>query len=56
MKDILQPVNTTNSSSPSIKNAAEQPKNWRAQGEANPKVAVQENPTKNPVCPEKLGK
>lgn len=51
-KDILAPVSTTQSSSPSIRRAADEPKNWRAQGEKNPKKAVTDSPTKNPVCPQ----
>lgn len=52
-KDILSPVNTTQSPSPSIRRAAQEPANWRGQGEENVGQAVQSNPTKNPVCPEK---
>lgn len=52
-KDILQPVNTSQSSSPSIRRAAQEPKNWRALGETDVKKVVQDAPTKNPICPEK---
>ena len=55
-KDILSPVDTTQSSSPSIKHAAQEPANWRAQGETNVQQAVKDNPQKNPVCPESLKK
>ncbi len=51
-KDILQPVNTTQSTSPSIRRAAEEPKNWRALGETDVKKVIQDAPTKNPVSPE----
>lgn len=52
-KDILAPVNTTQSPSPSIRRAAEEPANWRALGETSVPKAVADNPTKNPICPEK---
>ena len=51
-KDILNPVNTTNSSSPAIKHAAEEPKNWRGQGETSVEKAISDDPRKNPVCPQ----
>ena len=53
-KDILAPVNTTQSSSPSIKHAAEEPKNWRAQGQPDVNAALKEDPRKNPMCPAKV--
>ena len=51
-KDILQPVDTTNSSSPSIKRAAESPSDWRGQGSVTPKDALARDPRKNPVAPQ----
>ena len=48
-EDILKPINTTDSSSPSIRKAAEEPKNWRALGERDAKKALRDSPTKNPV-------
>lgn len=51
MKDILKPIETTATSSPSIKHAAEEPQNWRAGGETDPKKALADNPTKKPLCP-----
>jgi hypothetical protein len=56
MKDILQPVNTTQSSSPSITHAAMEPANWRAQGQTDVQQAVKDNPTKNPICPKSVTK
>jgi hypothetical protein len=50
-KDILNPVRTDQSSSPSIRRAAREPANWRAQGETDPKTAVTSDPRKNPICP-----
>jgi len=50
-KDILQPVNTTTSTSPSIRRAAEEPSNWRALGQPDVQQAIKDNPTKNPVSP-----
>jgi hypothetical protein len=55
-KDILKPVDTTNSSSPTITRAAGEPKNWRAQGATSPQQAIKEDPRKAPVCPKKLKK
>ena len=49
VKDILKPINTTDSPSPSIRRAAEEPKNWRALGERDAKKALRDSPTKNPV-------
>lgn len=55
-KDVLLPVNTANSNSPSIRHAAKEPANWRALGETNVQQAVNSNPTKNPVCPKNIDK
>jgi hypothetical protein len=40
VRDILKPMNLTDSTSPSIRRAADEPKNWRAQGEKNPKKDI----------------
>lgn len=50
-RDILTPVDTTSSPSPAIKHAAQEPKNWRAQGEESVPKVLAEDPRKNPVCP-----
>lgn len=49
--DILAPVNTTNSSSPSIRRAAEEPENWRRGGEIDANKAIANNPLKTPINP-----
>lgn len=54
-KDILQPVSTTNSSSPSINSIQHQTDQWKRQGETSPIGALQ-NDFRKPIDPKSLRK
>ena len=54
-KDVLAPVNTEQST-PGMKNALQEPRNWRGLGETSVSQAITDNPTKQPICPAVLKK
>ena len=50
-RDTLAPINTKDSSSPSIRRGACGSDNWRQGGTTDPKEAISNSPQKNPIDP-----